>query len=107
MIDDTYLEEFNLHTDRYRHCVKKILNLKNKQNFYIGITNDPNDRINEHIYEKNMSTMYLLTKTYTKLKCIKLEQALIKRFKQPKNINQDGEDGGVKYKENYIYILFE
>jgi hypothetical protein len=102
----SYYKEFNTRHEMYTHCVEIIIKLKNNKKFYIGITYNPTDRLKDHIEEKNMKIMHVLTKTKTKDQTLKLEQELIERFDIKNNINQSGGGEGIEYDENYIYVLF-
>lgn len=108
MIDESHCIEFTNTNDSYRDCVEFILRLKRNRNFYIGATNDPKDRLDEHIRTKGMKMMYLLCKNIPGIdKTKKLEQKLIKRFINKKHcMNQSGGGEGLTDMYNYIYILF-
>jgi hypothetical protein len=105
--------------DGYKHCKEQILLLKNNKKFYIGATHNYEDRFLEHMENKNMFNMFILTQAQTNLKSKKLEQKLIKRFgKQNNNLNKveydidgnilnGGGGEGIIHDKNYIYILFK
>lgn len=112
--------EYNNLIDTYRYCVNLIQSLKSKsKKFYIGATHNPNERLEEHIKEKNMKTMILLCKCLSKNQTIKLEQKLIKRYgknvhivndikydeDEDDNIIQGGGGEGIIHDKNYIYLL--
>ena len=61
---------------------KKISELKKTKKFYIGVTHAPEERIKDHINEKNMKTMYILCKVPTRSKTIKFERKLIYKFRK-------------------------
>jgi predicted GIY-YIG superfamily endonuclease len=89
----------------YRHCREKIILLKKNKPFYIGATNNPDDRLKQHI-NNNMSTMHVLCKVPTKIKTENLEKKLIKNSHTKLMINQSGGGEGLNDGINYIYILF-
>ena len=116
-----YFDYFTQFTDLYntkKKCIESILNLKGQKYFYIGATSNLDERLLTHMKEKGMNNMYVLTNTHTKNKTINLEKKLIQRFyKRNKNDNnvyedeegniiQGGGGEGIKYDENYIYVLF-
>lgn len=107
MINYDYCNEFTNVNDSYQDCVAKIMKLKHSKKFYIGATNDPRDRLLDHINKKKMEMMYVLCKNIPgKDKPIKLEKQLIERFKIQKNLNQTGGGEGIVDDYNFVYILF-
>jgi predicted GIY-YIG superfamily endonuclease len=105
--------------DGYSYCVEQILSLKNNKKFYIGATHNYEERFLEHMENKKMFNMFVLTQAQTNLKSKKLEQKLIKRFGKNKNIlnkveydnngnilNGGGGEGLI-HDKNYIYVLFK
>jgi predicted GIY-YIG superfamily endonuclease len=103
--------------DTTKYCKQTIIDLKkiNHGTYYIGAGHDPQERLNFHIEDKNMTKMFVITSCPTKSKTISLEKKLIKRFNSdaPSNkcINQGGGGEGIiepPYDgSNYIYIIFE
>ena len=100
----------------YKHCRDTIQQLKRHKKFYIGATNNPFLRDQQHIEEKGMGTMVVLCKTETKNEAKKLENKLIYRFRKNKRIQnsiQYDEYGkliqtgglGLVEGENYVYVL--
>lgn len=114
---ENYQNTINSKED-YKHCVNQILSLKKEKKFYIGATYNYEERFLDHMVNKNMFNMYILTQCKTNSKSKKLEQKLIKRFgKLKKNMNyveydekgnilNGGGGEGLVHDENYIYILF-
>ncbi len=82
---ENYDNTYNL-KDGYSYCVEQILSLKNNKKFYIGATHNYEERFLEHMENKKMFNMFILTQAKTILKSKKLEQKLIKRFGKNKNI---------------------
>lgn len=68
------------------HCVTKIDELKGKNDFYIGATNNPEARMREHLTTKFMSKMYVLCAVSNKKAASFLESTLIRKFCHDKNI---------------------
>ena len=101
------------------YCLKQIKLLKNKKKFYIGATHNHKKRLEEHMKEKKMYNMFVLTHIKTKINTIKIEQELIKYYCDDKNISNDiyidhhnnllygGGGEGIIYETNYIYVLFK
>jgi hypothetical protein len=54
--------------DGYKHCKEQILLLKNNKKFYIGATHNYEDIFLEHMKNKNMFNMFILTQAQTNLK---------------------------------------
>lgn len=115
---ENYYNTYNL-KDGYSYCVEQILSLKNNKKFYIGATHNYEERFLDHMKNKKMFNMFVLTQVQTNLKSKKLEQKLIKRFGGKKNnsnkveydidgnILNGGGGEGLKYDKNYIYVLFK
>ena len=105
--------------DGYKHCVEQIISLKNNKKFYIGATHNYEDRFLEHMENKKMFNMYVLTQSKTNLKSKRLEQKLIERFgKQKNNLNKveydndgnilnGGGGEGIIHDKNFIYVLLK
>ena len=117
-VNNQLLTEFNDLQSAYKYCKQKIIELKGSKKFYIGATNDPEKRCDDHEREKGMKTMYLLCQTQTKHDAKMLEKKLVKKFKDNIHImnviNYDSEgkpilNGGLGLVEgiNYIYVLFK
>ncbi len=115
---DNFMDIQNVE-DGNKHCREQILSLKKSKQFYIGATFDYQERFLEHMENKEMYNMYVLTQSKTNLKSKKIEQKLIKRFGKNKNnlnkveydnngnILNGGGGEGIIHKNNYIYILFK
>jgi len=115
-VNKDHLEDYNNSKESYKHCTTKIRELKKSKKFYVGATHDPEGRLEDHVQNKKMKTMYLLCKTKTKKQAESLEQKLVKVFGNLKtNVDYDeetktGQSGGgegLNDGENYIYILFK
>lgn len=116
-IDYTNCEDFRNLSQTYEHCRDTIQLLRGYENFYIGATNSPYLRCQQHIEDKGMGTMYVLCKTKTKNQAKLLENKLISRFRNSPfiqnaiNYNEYGQliqtgGFGLVEGENYIYVLF-
>lgn len=118
---DNFMDTQNVE-DGYNHCKKQISSLKKSKQFYIGATYDYQERFLEHMEDKEMYNMYVLTQAKTKFKSQNIEKKLIKKF--CKNINNKkyinrvefdenneilngGGGEGIIHDYNYIYILFK
>jgi len=106
MLCTSYLLNYTDIDESYKKCVDIIMYLKGHRLYYIGATNNPEQRLLQHIEEKNMHNMYLLCRVPTQSKTKSLESKLIKRFDNRECINQAGGGEGITEGENYIYILF-
>src|SRR5271165_6412778 len=74
--DYTNLEEM------FTHCKNHIVNLLYIHAYvYIGATNSPELRCQQHLEEKGMYKMKLLCKTQNKAQAKELEEALVNEFK--------------------------
>lgn len=104
--------------DGIKHCVEQIKNLKKSKKFYIGATHNYKERFLEHMENKKMYNMFILTLAQTYSKSKKMEQKLIKRFGSKKllnkveyddngNILNGGGGEGLTHDKNYIYVLFK
>lgn len=106
----TYLIDYTDLKKSYNYCRDIIVKLKKSKKFYIGCTENPQDRLNDHYNEKKMKTMYVLCKIENRKKAISLEKKLIKKFKKNKKtnkcVNQSGGGEGITEEINYIYVLF-
>jgi len=107
MIDAKYLMIFQNERDSYNYCRNMILHLKRNKQFYIGSSANPEERLKDHVKDKNMKNMYLLCEVPNKLKSEKLEKRLIKRFSIKNNVNQSGGGEGIDEGINYVYLLLK
>ena len=111
MINKQYLTEYKKAQDSYKHCVNQIVSSKGNKHFYIGSSANPEERLKDHVKDKNMKNMFLLCEVPNKLKSGKLEKRLIKRFSIKNNVNQsgggEGIDEGIDEGINYVYLLLK
>lgn len=107
MINYDFLFDYDNADNSYRKCVQYILFLKEHNKYYIGATNSPVGRLEEHEKDKDMHTMYVLCKVLTLAKAKSLETKLIHRFDNKESMNQSGGGEGIVDGINYIYILFK
>jgi len=109
-IDEQYQKDFTNLTEMTKYCRDIIKQLKKSKKFYIGLTENPEQRLKEHIEKKKMKNMVILCKIPGKYKnkTILLETRLLKRFDINNNLNEIQEGGGgiddAEY--HYIYVLF-
>lgn len=93
VIEDN-LTDYENAKDAYKHCATKIRELKKTKKFYVGVTNEPEERLEELTEEKKMKKMYTLVKTKTIKQAQGLEKKLVKVFGSLKtNIEFDHEKG--------------
>lgn len=115
-VNQDHLTDYENAKDAYKHCATKIRELKKTKKFYVGVTNNPEDRLEELTEEKKMKNMYTLVKTKTMKQAQGLEKKLIKVFGSLKtNVEYDQEkkvgqqDGGGENLDKksgaYIYLL--
>jgi hypothetical protein len=104
----TFLKPFTNLKDSYNHCVKTIISIKRKRQFYIGATAWPKFRVEDHKKsEKKMEHMVLLCQVPTLKMSKEMETKVIKRFVGKKfNINKSEGGEGLVNELNYIYVLF-
>lgn len=108
MINRENIELFSNLKDSYRHCCKTILELKKSKKFYIGATENPDERLGDHEEGKGMHKMYLLCYVKNGNKARKLEQKVIGRFLGKKNCKNESKGGeGLNDGPNFIYVLFK
>jgi len=97
--------KYTNYKDTLNNCIYTIINyLINKYN-YIGATHNLEDRLWYHMHNKGMNNMIVLTYAPTKNISIRLEKDLIKYFKKVNNLNQSGGGEGIKYENNFIYVM--
>lgn len=75
--------------EAYKHCKSTIRSIQGDKIYYIGATNDPERRLDEHISDKGLWNMYVLCELPTKAKSV--EKHLIKVFG--------------KYNDNYSMVI--
>ena len=107
MINYDFLFDYDNVDDSYRQCVQDILFLKGHKKYYIGATNNPDMRLQEHENDKDMHNMFVLCRVFTLAKAKLLETKLIHRFDNKESMNQSGGGEGLTEGINYIYILFK
>lgn len=109
-----YMRTLSSHPQALFHTVNASLNYccnqigTPKQPFYIGVTNNPKLRLDEHIEEKEMSHMYVLCHVRGNQNAKDLESNLIAHYFNNKYcMNQTAiGGGGIVGDNNYIYLLY-
>lgn len=87
-------------------CVNNINEIIGRKPFYIGVTQTPVNRFNDHFRQKKLQNMHLICVCQGKKQTMALEKRLIKKFKKRKFIiNQNGGGGGIKDGLNFIYVM--
>jgi len=113
MVNYDHLFAYNDAKTAYQMCAQKVREIKgSKKIFYIGATDNPEERFNNH--QINLPNMYVLCSTSTKSKTEKLEEKLIRTFgKLKKNYHMKnnntpqigGGEGLVGNGPWFIYIM--
>lgn len=107
----TLLFQFTTFDDSFNKCKNRIDALKSfilteNKLYYIGATNNPQRRLEEHTRDDNMNTMYVLCENINKNNTEKLEERLIQECASELCINKIAECRGITDNDNFIYILF-
>ena len=110
----------------YNYCSNCVCNINNSQQyffycvdvigyirqyyphdeFYIGVTNDCQRRLNQHSRQKNMHKMFLLCDVNGKDNAEYIEDNLIEYYKHNQlNLNRIDGGSGIQRGRNYVYLL--
>jgi predicted GIY-YIG superfamily endonuclease len=118
-VNESRMKKYTNFDEMFTYCTNHILHFCVRHKYiYIGATNNPMLRCEEHLNEKGMYKMKVLCEIQNKAQAAELETVLINHFKDYKklvniiSIKKNGQlnlRGGVGLIEgiNYIYVLFD
>lgn len=101
------VKEYTSIKEMHKYCADQIRTLKKSKKFYLRWTNNPSERLEEHVLNEKMKNMHVLAKCNKKHATI-LKKHMDKIFlKQNKCQNNQEVIDELEEGDCYLYLLFK